>query len=152
MDRRIVVPDGMLKAADEEIRLCSSISSTISDRTIAIIQKVTLEAALRWISENPVVPTESQLAEITAKAKKRASDEPWSHSGEHWATFYSVEWQKMMFVAPEGPSEDAKRIGQRMCGVTFTPQDADYLINQVILASAPGYVPPFLDPKGLRNK
>ena len=101
-----------------------------------------------WISKNPIAPTIDQVRECLKSGEDADGRIPFPG----YAVRAFMEWQSKMFLAVEGPSENAKRLGNKMCGVTFTPQDADYLINQVILASAPGYVPPFLDPRGLRKK
>ena len=75
-DKRYIVPEGMLKAAhDEAVRSAGQIGKC-------------LEAGLRWLSENPIVPTEQQLSDIAADAHV-CMDE------------VIAEWQRRMFLAPE---------------------------------------------------
>lgn len=80
-ERKIVVPEGMLKAAwdtEAPFLLKSGIKSA-------------LESALRWLSENPIVPTDEQVESF--------STEPMSVTA--WAKAWAAEWQRQMFVAPE---------------------------------------------------
>jgi hypothetical protein len=68
------------------------------DKRIELI----LEAALRWLSENPIVPTEKQ---------ERKLDDAWMESKKdlasryykcaHATEFGAIEWQRMMFLEPE---------------------------------------------------
>jgi hypothetical protein len=47
----------------------------------------------------------------------------------------------------KAPSNNAKSIANSMMGVTFTSSDADYIIENVMRSTVPGYVPPFLKEK-----
>ena len=73
-EKKIVVPDGMLKAAIE----CRNLEG-IHKRTFEAI----LEAALRWLSDNPIKPTRHQVTELMV------------------IPFMFEEWQRRMFLAPE---------------------------------------------------
>lgn len=52
---------------------------------------VGLEAALRWLSENPIVPTHKQVQDIAQSNVYYTSD----------VAKWIVEWQRRMFLAPE---------------------------------------------------
>jgi len=89
-DKKIKVPDGMLKAvlAGEH----AGCTSWAQKHYLTV-----LESALRWLSENPIVPTIEQLKAINAA---------W-HEGNHLAlgtgetSFVLIEFQRRMFLAPE---------------------------------------------------
>lgn len=74
ISKKIVVPEGMLLAAHEEsVRSCGQIGKC-------------LEAALLWLSDNPIVPTDDEM-DIMAK--------------EHVAPnvkWMMTEWQRRMFL------------------------------------------------------
>ncbi len=75
---KIVVPDGMLKAAlDNGYKRFQAVEIT-----------VILEAALRWLSENPPLPTRLQCEGMWRSAE---------NNGDR----YCQEWVKQMFLAPE---------------------------------------------------
>jgi len=100
-NRKYVVPEGMLTAADQEIRVCSSIPSTISDRQMAIIQKITIEAALRWLSKNPIVPTPEQNKAMSELARSVSIQYGTNAITDASTATIIVEWQRRMFAAPE---------------------------------------------------
>lgn len=54
-DKKYVVPDGMLMAARKRWPESATGETVIRDR---------IEAALRWLSENPIVPTDEQAIEL----------------------------------------------------------------------------------------
>jgi hypothetical protein len=85
----IRVPEGMLKA---------SLSSGVFEGTDDA-QKA-LEAALRWLSENPIVPDAKQVGEMVISA-------PYSNTRQAYTStiFCITEWQKRMFLALEPKSE-----------------------------------------------
>jgi len=84
-EKRYVIPKGMLEAA--------ILSHPFDPRTKFIPEM--LEAALRWLSDNPIVPTAKQSAELESLC--RINDEPMCMD----AIFYCSEWQRRMFLAPE---------------------------------------------------
>lgn len=61
---------------------------------------VGLEAALRWLSENPIEPTDEQMAEMVKRNKDGYLE--WIKMTE-WrrAKHICISWQHLMFLAPE---------------------------------------------------
>jgi len=59
--------------------------------------RVALEAALRWLSENPIVPTEEQWGQCL-----KAYDDV-GKTGWECAVLFVAEWQRRMFDAPPDP-------------------------------------------------
>lgn len=86
-EKKIKVPEGMLKAAREATRQW-------------LLTEVALEAALRWLSENPIVPTDEQYSDLSAELVKYNYSLP-------SMKFAAIEWQRRMFLAsePEIPEE-----------------------------------------------
>lgn len=84
----IKVPEAMLKAA------CNTGWPTKREEVEAVI-----ESALRWLSENPIEPTEDQLGDIFNWAEENGH-----YSNSKTATYIGVEvfceWQRRMFLAP----------------------------------------------------
>jgi hypothetical protein len=84
-DRKIQVPDGMIDAVFHSQGMTAGHPATV---------RKNLEAAMRWLSENPIVPTEQQA---------------WSMQDEYDSVktkcsvqfFFAVEWQRRMFLAPD---------------------------------------------------
>jgi hypothetical protein len=62
-----------------------------------------IEAALRWMSQNPIVPTETQMLNM----RQETGDDSMTHDYNERAVFLATEWQRRMFLAPEPevPSE-----------------------------------------------
>ncbi len=58
-----------------------------------------LEAALRWLSENPIVPTDAQTKKIREAFFAQ-------NDVNELIKFTLIEWQKHMFIAPEPNEED----------------------------------------------
>ncbi len=98
-DKRYVVPDGMAKAALEfYLNMPGKVPLTpTGERDLRLL----LEAALRWLAENPVVPTDAQCGIL------RAVYERTGPSFDDAIQVVAVEWQRIMFLAPEPvlPSE-----------------------------------------------
>ena len=83
-EKKYVVPEGMLRAAEESMRPIGGIPFAYIDRI--------LEVAVRWLAENPIAPTKAQ----------RESLNEWlcgARGGERRDAV--VEWQRRMFLAPE---------------------------------------------------
>lgn len=124
VEKKIKVPEGMLQAARQATKgwdFCPE----------------ALEAALRWLSSNPIAPTQSQANDL-ANAYRGA--EPYG-----CATQYAIaEWQRRMLLAPE-PEVGlvVKRIIERFQGVTLTPREADTIIDEIALVTH-GWVRPDL--------
>jgi hypothetical protein len=120
-EKRYVIPKGMLEAA--------ILSHPFDTRTKFLPEM--LEAALRWLSDNPIVPTAKQSAELESLC--RLNDEPMCMD----AIFYCSEWQRRMFLAPEPEVPEA--IKDLMCGgsgaETGTPEQAQARVNARILTA-----------------
>lgn len=82
---KIVVPKGMIEAANAAI-------SVEHPSTWRILQ-----AALQWLSENPVVPSDEQLCNISDKLPVKMAKIVWSERDRALI----AEWQRQMFLAPE---------------------------------------------------
>ena len=78
----IKVPEGMLKAALERWPLHGDEDHRTLDR---------LEAALQWLSENPIVPTSEQSEELAERSGISTGNVQYALS----------LWQRRMFLAPE---------------------------------------------------
>lgn len=84
-EKKIVVPEGMVQAAE-----------AACDRRNGATCRQQLEAALRWLSENPIVPTDEQAKEL----QNRYYGDGHLQQGSAFA-YAAVEWQRRMFLAPE---------------------------------------------------
>ncbi len=78
-EKRYVVPDGMMNAACNDHHAIG-----VNQRDVAKM----LEAALRWLSENPIVPTERECARLCDYDPKIVK-------------FVVSVWQRLAFLAPE---------------------------------------------------
>jgi len=87
-DKKIVVPEGMVKAVDYAISKARGIGRDI---TGGQVRDIALEVALRWLSNNPILPTMEQAKEMSDSGHPCILDGVW----------YATEWQKRMFLAPE---------------------------------------------------
>lgn len=88
MKKNIVVPDGMYQAA-------------MKYQDSGIQCSAALEAALRWLSENPITPSQKEAGELSGW-KAREED-----AHRHIVQLSIREWQCRMFLAPppEVPEE-----------------------------------------------
>ena len=98
-DPKIKVPEGMLKAA------FNGAGKTVQGCPWQEIAAASVEAALLWMSENPIVPTTSQ-----AEVVRDAVDKVMEHGKgrllngsmvSDGVIETCVEWQRRMFLAPE---------------------------------------------------
>jgi hypothetical protein len=91
-EHRTVVPKGMFQAAKESFWMKTPESL-----------EAALEAALRWLSENPIMPTREQASYMYD-----------GHRGAHDETvqFCMTEWQRRMFLAPEA-HQDRRKVDAR---------------------------------------
>lgn len=118
VDRKIVVPDGMLRAAQEEmsrhhLHVLKRRNLSCPIGSICSISRG-LEAALRWLSENPIVPTDRQVLSMISEC---GEDAPW---GKTMTPIDMLcEWQRRMFLAP-GPTELKKVINEWERRVQFS--------------------------------
>jgi hypothetical protein len=98
-EKRYVVPEGMLKAVMRQLNPNPSVVA--SSEAVAVYMdslRGSLEAALRWLAENPIVPTEAQLLKMQRErglVPNGALD--WTQAETDWL----IEWQRRMFLAPE---------------------------------------------------
>jgi hypothetical protein len=94
MMAKYVVPDGMLKAVHAKFRTGQF---AIEMHELDAI----LEAALCWLAENPIVPSEKQERALDDAwmESKRSLTTPY-HKFAHASAFGAVEWQRCMFLAP----------------------------------------------------
>ena len=83
-EEKIVVPEGMLEATR------GACTPNHPNRT-----RIELEAALRWLTENPIVPTEPFVAMIDSEVRDRSTRKGYGMYVELLA-----EWRRM-FLAPE---------------------------------------------------
>lgn len=94
-ERRYKVPEGMLDAAYGEY-------PWPADWTVEQCVKKGVEASLRWLSENPIVPTDEQILEMEKLHQSDCS--LWNRFGSsNNHAYYCYEWQRRMFLAPPEP-------------------------------------------------
>lgn len=87
MEKRYLVPEGMMKAGFDSLLPVEREQPMTAYGTF-------LEAALRWLAENPIVPTQEQNdAMFDSGGDVDESD--------GWIQYAAVEWQRRMFLAPE---------------------------------------------------
>jgi len=93
-EKNVKVPEGMLEAVAaaqrERWNYSEDAHSKVDCNTV-----LDLEAALRWLSENPIVPTDEQVEEMKTKLVP---------VHPHWGNIVA-EWQRRMFLAPEPEDE-----------------------------------------------
>lgn len=98
MEKKYVVPEGMLKAFNNslEVQQAFVVDGHEGNREYAI--GPALEAALGWLAENPLAPSNQQAREMLEDA-----------DGEGYGLYPEViaEWQRRMFLAPEPKVPDA---------------------------------------------
>jgi hypothetical protein len=92
-DKKYLVPEGMLKAAQS--------AGVQADGFRAYNLAVCLEAAIRWLAENPVVPTDAQ-AQAMIRVESKATGHSWD-----MIKAPGSEWQRICFLAPEPEVPDA---------------------------------------------
>lgn len=86
--KKIVVPEGMMKAAIAAWRLHPIRGYPPED---AVCKAV--EAAVCWLSENPVVPTKEQANDLWKATTGAQKDE--------WPILVATKFQRLLFLAPE---------------------------------------------------
>ena len=90
MAERIVIPEGMLDAFED-----AHVEYLLKHKSDPLVPMkaciFALEAALRWLSENPIVPTMEQATEMSDSGHPCVLDGVW----------YATEWQRRMFLAPD---------------------------------------------------
>lgn len=96
-EKRVVVPQGML----------DYVNGWFPDPPPAAVGAV-LNLALRWLSENPIVPTHAQKVELLEWARKTQTGDPWITKSNDPGGI-AEEWQRRMFLSSE-PEEPGKRV------------------------------------------
>ena len=93
-ERKIVVPEKLMNAAllAVQARLGDGRGSNWEDRA-----RVAVEVALRWLSENPIVPSEEQAASLYGASLNIDYEKRYDATRA-----VVVEWQRRMFLAPPG--------------------------------------------------
>ena len=130
-EKKIVVPEGMLKAGVEAVRDRSEFGFHFIDnkdeaRIVAQTQD-TLEAALLWLSENPIVPTNEQTQGVCDSIFVGPENllDPRDAM---------VEGQRRMFYAPEPEVRPFVRdIIAKFQGCTLTSVEADAIVEELRL-------------------
>jgi len=123
MEKKIVVPEGMLRAA-WHAQLPADNPTFEWDEGDELNRKFyrrIFEAALRWLSENPIVPTLEQTESM--RHLFHITDKPLSVYQN-----VAVEWQRRCFLAPEPEvPEDVKELlwADARCpdGIFYFPVD-----------------------------
>ena len=107
--KRYIVPRGMLKEAVEDLIDCwDCIPSTTDYSTKAVkLATAAVEGTLRWLSENPLHPTDSQLREMVGDVQSSIGVNEWKAATE-WRRMGKLwdEWQRRMFIAPVDPRRE----------------------------------------------
>ena len=99
--REIVVPEGMLKS----VYYSEGYELELRREREPDIERI-VEATLRWLSENPIVPTVEQSSEMMEKFPVNTTRN------------VCVEWQRRMFLSPE--SEVPESIKDLIFNLKFT--------------------------------
>jgi hypothetical protein len=86
MSDKIVVPEGMLMAAKDAT---ATMRLNIEQYLFDTQTKMALEAALRWLSEHPILPTKEQIEHFNQIPSTQ------------YTTDIIVEWQRIEFLAPD---------------------------------------------------
>lgn len=132
-EKKIVVPEGMHRAAVERLLLYENFRVDAFEPNTSTPQQqasgrasVALEAALRWQSKNPIVPTPEQMAQL------KMSSFDWSENEAPTMEEFIAEWQRRMYLAPEQEiGSVAQDIIDRMRGVTLSSMEADAIVDEL---------------------
>jgi hypothetical protein len=119
--QKIKVPEGMLDAAKKEL-------SDVGFRkdVICYDTKRMLESALKWLSENPIVPTAEQVIECAKLADKHVDVIYDSHG--HKKNF-AMEWQRRMFLAVDTDVPIIDLIYHRPSGIPVVLDDSSVSVS-----------------------
>jgi hypothetical protein len=114
-EKKIVVPEGMLDA----FRKAETHHGFLWD---AKVLEAMLTAALRWLAENPMVPSHKQVQDIAQSNVYYTSD----------VSKWIAEWQRRMFLAPEPEVRQfVKDAAHSFQAVTLTEAEFRYLMDFV---------------------
>lgn len=107
-----VVPEGTM----------SAVTTAVVDRSRyqipPYIQEIALEAAIEWLSKNPIIPTREQAARL--RTEYHAEHGIWEE--EHFVIWIVNQWQRRMFLKPHKPFDPS--LGGVLAGRTFTQEEA----------------------------
>lgn len=93
-EKKYVAPEGMLKAVDDALNADNIHLDWSGPSDCVRLPGVACEAAIRWLAENPIVPT----FDVTqAYFDSLPADLPAKAAMARWA----IEWQRRCFLAPE---------------------------------------------------
>ena len=121
--KKIVVPKEMMKAVETVVE--GELSCGGNGKTVAIVSTKT---ALRWLSENPIVPTVEQLRVL----RYATADADWQTDFSQRCINLMEEWQRQMFDAPEPEvSPIVAKVALALQGCTLTPGEADAVVDEV---------------------
>jgi hypothetical protein len=132
-EKKIVVPEGMLKAA-WHAQLPADNPTWEWDEGDEMQRKFyrrIFEAALRWLAENPIPTTTNSMCALVRYCRNKYSPQIWE-SWTEWARseVLLVEWQRRMFLAPEPeiPEEvkDLLANTEQFTGIPLTIARAQY--------------------------
>ena len=131
-DNRVKVPTGQLEAAlmDRGHLFCMQASQQpLSESQYCQLVKEILKAGNRWLSENPIVPTHSEVNSILAMVQFQSL----RGTSLDGLQDFAAMWQRRMFLAPPEPEvgQAAKRVMENMMGCTFTPAEADAILREL---------------------
>ena len=98
MEKKIVIPEGMLTAAWQAVSSKMKTYIPGNGPGELHVASIAVEAALLWLSENPIVPTKEQLGPVVKECGK-LSQSLYGYGGWIWMI---TEWQRRMLLAP-GP-------------------------------------------------
>ena len=124
MEKRYQVPEGMLQAAVDSVAR----QQGMNDAT-RMHYKTVLEAALRWLSENPIVPTTKQAVEMICKLALTDPDQL-PKINQYQTQELVSEWQRQMFLAPE-ISPFVQSVIKSFTGRTVAPHEADEIVKEL---------------------
>ena len=135
--KNIKVPDQMLAAVDKaigEARMskasCAGVPEGSPELWPSEIKRITLEAVLFWLSNNPIIPTPEQMMEIV---RSRFEDRVTISA----CCVVATEWQRRMFLAPEQSNPVVDKVKQTLLGSTLTAGDAVELMDAVRRCTSP---------------
>ena len=124
MDGKILIPEGMLKAATAHVDMKTQTGDAVFHNI-----KTGLEAALLWLSKNPIVPTYEQIESLL---KICVQNVPGKNGMTLYQKEFCKEWQRIMFLSPdpEVPEEikDLLYCEQDRIGIHGDPVHASKLI------------------------
>lgn len=122
-ENKYAVPDGMLNA----------VRRAAKDRgSNCMCSREDLEEAVRWIAENPIIPSDKWIRDHNESAHKLL------HPYELTARIID-EWQRRMFLAPEPKiGKHAYHLFDLMHGIEFNKQESEMLIEQVRINTRTG--------------